>query len=96
VATLGNNVGSTFSWVAADNVNPLVTGESLAPVTGPNITDVITNLTSSNQDIVYTVTPTGTNGCMGTPFQITITVKPEPVGVSASAPDICSGTYKTM
>ncbi|MEQ8364378.1 MAG: PKD-like domain-containing protein, partial [Cyclobacteriaceae bacterium] len=92
VATLGNNVGSTFSWVAADNVNPLVTGESLAPVVGPNITDVITNLTSTDQNVVYTITPTGTNGCVGATFQITITVKPEPVGVSASAPDICSGT----
>ncbi|MEP2667488.1 MAG: PKD-like domain-containing protein, partial [Cyclobacteriaceae bacterium] len=92
VATLGNNVGSTFSWVATDNVNPLVTGESLAPVVGPNITDVITNLTNTDQDVVYTVTPTGTNGCIGATFQITITVKPEPVGVSTSAPDICSGT----
>ncbi len=92
VATLGNNVGSTFSWVATDNVNPLVTGESLAPVMGPNITDVITNLTNTDQNVMYTVTPTGTNGCVGATFQITITVKPEPVGVSASAPDICSGT----
>ena len=92
VAALGNNVGSTFSWVAADNINPLVTGESLTPVVGPIITDVITNLTNSDQIVVYTVTPTATSGCVGNSFDITITVKPEPVGATAVAPAICSGT----
>ncbi|MEQ8304739.1 MAG: PKD-like domain-containing protein, partial [Cyclobacteriaceae bacterium] len=92
VATLGNNVGSTFSWVAVDNVNPLVTGETLAPTIGPIITDAITNLTNTDQIVQYSVTPTGTNGCIGAQFQITVTVKPEPVGVSMAAPDICSGT----
>ncbi|HEY5692086.1 MAG TPA: PKD-like domain-containing protein [Cyclobacteriaceae bacterium] len=92
VATMGNNVGSTFSWVAADNVNPLVTGESLTPQAGPIIDDVITNLTSSDQLVLYTVTPTGTDACVGQPFVITVTIKPEPVGVTATAAAICSGT----
>jgi autotransporter-associated beta strand protein len=92
VATLGNNVGSSFSWLAADNVNPLVTGESTAPVTGPTITDILVNQTNIDQSVVYTVTPTSTNGCVGASFQITVTVKPEPVGVSATAADICSGS----
>ncbi|KXK24181.1 MAG: PKD domain-containing protein, partial [Bacteroidetes bacterium OLB12] len=92
LATLGNNVGSTFSWVATDNVNPLVTGESTVPVAGPTITDVLVNQTNTDQLVVYTVTPTSTNGCVGAAFQITVTVKPEPVGVSATAPDICSGS----
>ncbi|MBL7871773.1 MAG: hypothetical protein JNM78_09200, partial [Cyclobacteriaceae bacterium] len=91
IASLGNNVGSTFSWVATDNPNPLVTGESTIAIVGPIITDVITNLTNTNQNVVYTVTPTSTSGCAGAPFQITITIKPEPVGFSATAPDICSG-----
>jgi len=92
LATLGNNVGSTFSWVATDNVNPLVTGESTVPVAGPTITDVLVNQTNTDQLVVYTVTPTSTNGCVGASFQITVTVKPEPVGASATAPDICSGS----
>ncbi|MBX2913240.1 MAG: PKD domain-containing protein [Cyclobacteriaceae bacterium] len=53
---------------------------------------MITNLTNTDQNVVYTVTPTSTNSCVGTDFFITITVKPEPVGVSMAAPDICSGT----
>ncbi|MBN8575810.1 MAG: autotransporter-associated beta strand repeat-containing protein [Cytophagales bacterium] len=90
VATLGNNVGSTFTWIAIDNPNPLVTGETLTSQTGPTITDVITNKTNTNQVVNYTVVPTSTNACVGASFQISITVKPEPVGVSAMAPAICS------
>ncbi len=92
VSSLGNNVGSTFVWVAADNVNPLVTGESISSTAGPSITDILVNKTNTDQAVVYTITPTSTNGCLGGSFQITVTVKPEPVGVSVTAPDICSGS----
>ncbi|MBX2893854.1 MAG: autotransporter-associated beta strand repeat-containing protein [Cyclobacteriaceae bacterium] len=92
VASLGNNVGSTFSWVATDNANPLVTGESTSAFNGAVITDIITNLSNTDQVVVYTVTPTGANGCAGAIFQITVTVKPEPVGISTTAADICSGS----
>ncbi|MGE0772134.1 MAG: PKD-like domain-containing protein, partial [Cyclobacteriaceae bacterium] len=90
VATVGNNVGATFSWIATNNPN--VTGESTSAQAGPIITDVITNLTNVDQSVVYTVTPTGTNGCVGNNFLITITVRPEPVGLTTTVPDICSGT----
>ena len=92
VASLGNNVGSTFSWVATDNPNPLVTGESTSALSGPVITDVITNLSNTNQNVIYTITPTSSTGCVGAPFQVTVTIKPEPVGFSTTAPDICSNT----
>ncbi|WP_343030552.1 PKD-like domain-containing protein [Fulvivirga aurantia] len=80
VNTLGNGMSSNFSWVAADNPN--VTGESLTAQAGASIIDVITNNTNAPEDVVYTVTPTDdTNNCIGDPFDITITVNPEPVGV---------------
>jgi len=90
IATLGNNVSSTFSWQAVSNAN--VTGETTSATPGSIITDVITNLTNMDQMVTYTVTPTGTNGCVGLPFTITITVKPEPVGFTTTAPAICSGS----
>lgn len=90
VATLGNNLpGTTFSWVAASNPN--VNGESIVPQGTALINDVLTNLTNTNQTVIYTVTPTSPNGCDGTPFTITITVRPEPVGVDDSPAAICSG-----
>ncbi|MBL7850760.1 MAG: T9SS type A sorting domain-containing protein, partial [Cyclobacteriaceae bacterium] len=90
IAILGNNVGSTFSWVAAPNGS--VTGESTAPVVGPRITDILNNVTNVPQVVTYTVTPTGVNGCVGAAFTIAVTVEPEPVAVSTVAPTICSGT----
>jgi gliding motility-associated-like protein len=80
VNTLGNNLPANFSWVAASNGN--VGGESTTPQSNPLINDILNNVTNANQIIVYTVTPTGTNGCLGNPFTITITVLPEPVGVN--------------
>ena len=75
-----NGQSSNFSWVAASNPN--VTGESTAPQSGDFITDLLTNTSGSNQDVVYTVTPIGTNGCTGDPFTITITVQNEPDGAN--------------
>jgi gliding motility-associated-like protein len=78
VNTIGNNLPANFSWVASINSN--VGGESTTPQAGPIITDVLNNVTNANQVVTYTVIPTGTNGCTGNPFIITVTVLPEPVG----------------
>ncbi len=80
VNTIGNNLPANFTWVASINSN--VGGESTSVQSGPIITDVLNNVTSNNQTVTYTVVPTGTNGCLGNPFIITVTVLPEPVGVN--------------
>ncbi|MBK8699749.1 MAG: hypothetical protein IPN29_09430 [Saprospiraceae bacterium] len=88
VNTLGNGVTSTFSWVAADNPN--VTGESLTPVLTGTITDLLNNVTSNPEIVVYTVTPTSSpENCEGAPFTITVTVNPEPV-VAPQNEEVCS------
>ncbi len=90
VALLGNNVGSTFKWIATSNPN--VSGESTTLQSGSIITDVLNNITNSNSTVTYTVTPTGVNGCTGSSFVISVIVKPEPVGTSLIAPTVCSGS----
>ncbi len=89
-ASGGNNlaVGTTYSWIAADNLN--VTGESLVAKAGPVINDVVTNVTNANEVVVYTVTPTSVNGCVGAPFLVSITVRPEPQGFNDPSTIICS------
>ncbi|MBL7849295.1 MAG: gliding motility-associated C-terminal domain-containing protein, partial [Cyclobacteriaceae bacterium] len=82
INTLGNGFSSNFSWVAAPNGS--VTGESTVAQAGPIITDVLNNVTNVDQVVVYTVTPTGTNGCPGNPFTISVTVQPEPMGANQS------------
>jgi gliding motility-associated-like protein len=79
ITTKGNNLvtGTTYTWLALDNAN--VTGESLSNQPGAFITDVLRNVTPSNQNVSYIVTPRSALNCAGTPFDVTITVQPEPV-----------------
>jgi gliding motility-associated-like protein len=90
VSTLGNNVTSTFMWLAVDNLN--VTGESTTGQPGGTITDNLVNTVTSDQIVIYTVTPTSTTGCVGATFNITVTVSPKPVLVAGQTATICSGT----
>ena len=78
-----NEVSSTFSWIAASNGN--VTGESLSAQTGSLITDVLTNTTSTDQIVIYTVTPTSITGsCAGTSFTVSVTVAKVSVSIDES------------
>ncbi len=86
-ATTANLSSDTFSWIATDNTN--VTGETTTTSTGSFITDNLVNISGTSQTVIYTVTPTSTNGCVGNPFTVTVTVNPEPVGVDP-APLTCS------
>ena len=82
IDNLGNGQVADFTWIAADNPN--VTGESFVNKSGDIIDDAILNITGTDQDVIYTVTPTGENGCTGSSFEITVTVKSEPLGDDAS------------
>lgn len=84
-----NVIGTTFNWVGADNL--LVSGESLFPQNTPTITDVLNNNGTTDQLVVYTVTPAA-NGCNGLPQTVNVTVRPIPVMTSGSAVAVCSGT----
>ncbi|MCE3279507.1 MAG: hypothetical protein K0S44_1698 [Bacteroidetes bacterium] len=87
---LTSNVASTFSWIAADNVN--TTGESTSAQTTATLSNTIINTSSSSQNVIFTVTPTSTVGsCPGTPQTVTVTVNPAPVMTSANTASICSG-----
>ncbi len=88
INTLGNGQASTFSWVAAANFN--VGGESTVAKTTGSITDVLTNITGGNEIVTYAVTPTGSNGCAGNTFTVSVTVKPEPVITAGQNVAVCS------
>ena len=88
--SLSSNVsGTTYSWSATSNVN--VNGESTAVQNGPNITDVLTNTTTTASTVYYTIIPTA-SGCQGPANSVAITVKPIPiVTASSNSQTICSG-----
>lgn len=78
--TPGNNMPSTFTWTVA--ANPAVTGATASSTATGIITDSLRNLSGRDQKVIYTITPTGINGCKGEPFTLTATIKPEPAGAN--------------
>jgi gliding motility-associated-like protein len=86
---LGANIGgSTFTWIAADNIN--TTGESLTTQNTATLNNAITNTTTAVQNVIYTVTPTA-GGCLGTAQTVTVAVNPTPVMTSTTSATLCSG-----
>ncbi|MEQ8924442.1 MAG: PKD-like domain-containing protein, partial [Fulvivirga sp.] len=83
----GNNgVASTFSWIGL--ANPDVLGITTSTSTDAFINDNLINRTTSDELVTYVVTPSS-GGCDGTPFEVTVLVSPEPVGVAISN-SLCS------
>jgi gliding motility-associated-like protein len=80
---------STYSWSAANNPN--TTGETTTNQTSSTINNTITNSTTSPQTVIYTIVPTSSQGCVGPPQTISLTVNPLPTMTSANSATICSG-----
>ena len=61
----GNTVpsGTTYTWTVEDNTN--VTGESTVTSSQSKISQTLTNTSTSNQNVVYTVTPKNTSAGSG-------------------------------
>ena len=85
----GNFQPSSFSWKAQDNI--LISGESNFDVLNTTISDVLTNTSGSNQIVIYNVTPTGTNGCVGPSFDMQVNILSEPkANPSTTIVAVCS------
>jgi hypothetical protein len=90
--TLTSSIPSTYSWVAANNAD--VTGESTSAVVSGTITNTLTVTSLTNEDVIYTITPTSTaiNGsCPGPAQTVTVTVKPLPTLTDPSNQTVCAG-----
>jgi hypothetical protein len=80
--------GTTYSWSA-----PTVTGSMTGGASGSNassITGTLTNTTTATQTATYVVTPT-TNGCSGSAFTLTVSIRPKPTINSSLTETRCSG-----
>ncbi len=90
--SITNGVASNFSWTADyDGGSGNLTGG--AGTGGNTIAETLVNVTGGTLTAIYHVTPTSQTGtCIGTPFDITVPVNPEPVGSAPTPkPDQCSG-----
>jgi len=77
-ALAGSAPATTFSWITAGN--PSVMGEPLSGSASTISSAVVSNITNSEQSVVYTVTPVSDLGCVGEVFNVTVDVYPTPVG----------------
>ena len=86
---------ATFSWYTTDNGN--TTGESTSAQNNSILTDNITNLTASVQQLTYTVTPTATaSGCGGSSQSCTVNVSPRPVPNAGPDISVCNGSTQNI
>ena len=85
-------VGTTYTWTISTNTN--ITGASAG--TGNQISQVLTNTSTTIQTIIYTVTPTA-GTCIGNPFTITVEVYPKPnVIFDLANQTICNNTATSL
>ena len=78
--------GNTYKWIATDNIDANVTGESLTEQSGSSITDIIINKTDALQTVTYTITPISAQGCEGNAFDIVVEINPEPIADNVEEP----------
>lgn len=83
-----NIVGSTFSWSRSAVVN--VTNAVIVGQNSASITEALNSIVTTPVNVVYQIIPTA-NGCTGSPFNYTVTVKPIPVTPVASSAAVCEG-----
>ena len=67
--------GTTYTWNVSSNTN--VTGQLDVNTPQNNITQTLTNLTNTAQNVTYNITPTS-GACIGTSFNGLISVNPKP------------------
>ena len=92
--SLTSSVPGTFSWTIG-TITGGITGASAG--SGSTINQILTNPSSTtNGTVQYVVTPTSANGCIGTAFTITVTVRPAPTVTTAATKTICSGSGTAM
>lgn len=73
----GGNIvptGTTYTWTVSSNSN--ISGQSNQPIAQSSISQTLNNLTNTQQTLIYTVTPTTLQGCVGNTFTVTTTVLP--------------------
>lgn len=82
---------ATYSYTVAG-----YPGNNRPVASSDNVTDTYENFTGEPFDVIYRVTPFGPTGCQGNDFNLTLTVKPEPVIAAEQDVTICSGDPTTL
>lgn len=98
LATNGTSVAAQNYNITAISIAPgLTAGGSNAAIPATGVaagylaSDLFTNTTSGNLNVVYTVVPVSAAGCAGVPVNVTVTIQPQPVVATTLNATLCSG-----
>ena len=80
----------SFTWFAI--MNPNVTGETLLPVIGDHVDDLLENTTGGVQTVIYSITATSTLGCSSSPTNFEVALNAITAGSISDDQIICEGT----
>ena len=81
-------VGTKYTWTVSSTT--FISGQSDINIGQTSIGgQVLTNLTNIDRTLIYNITPTTVPGCVGSVFQLTVTVKPTATIYNKTEP-ICS------
>ena len=83
--------GTSFNWSRASVAG--VSNTSVSGQTNNPITEILTNTTPANVNVIYLITPQA-NGCTGNTFTYTVTVNP--VYVRNNFQNLCNGNVYTF
>ncbi len=88
---------STFAWKAT-SVPLFISGVALNDTGTGHITGTLTNNAVAVQTVVYSVTPTSADGCVGAPFTVTVKINGVPlIGSNASGDNsLCVGEERIV
>jgi len=96
--TLSSNINNT-SYTYTSTVTGTITGNTnrANASSDTQINDVLTNSGTTPATVTYTITPVSTNGCLGIPASVTITVLPSAT-VANAGPDesICDANTHVL
>lgn len=91
IALSSTLAGTTFDWVATNNPN--ISGASITSQTGASINETLTNTSTVDQIVNYTVTPAA-NGCPGPSVIVPVTVHPTPTILGNTT--LCLGGFSQL
>jgi hypothetical protein len=85
--------GTTYTWSVLDNTS--ISGEANNSTAVNSISQTLTNSTNSQTSVSYTITPiSGSSGnCVGSNFNVNLTVKPKPTVANQNFSFCSSTTY---
>jgi gliding motility-associated-like protein len=91
IAITGNVTGATYSYTAS-TATVIGSGDGSGDLISQGL-----SVNTTSDFVIYTITPTSTQGCIGNTSQVKVFVNPRPtISIFSSGQSVCSGTQVSV